>query len=342
MDLAEITSASAEEKAEPLGTHGDWPKKTFKIPASVRKQASLGIELRDEFGTKAYKERTLVGLKRANQLASGKPVVTMRDLVVMRNWFERHAGDIKGKKFSKTSPTNGWISWLLWGGTEARTWVNRELAAQVSVLRKKVKPLLSSEEYRELFSESPLSVQIQAVRRLSGIQKAGAREDDDRDLQAPASVAYDQYGKGQGYLVKTVLVPAYKGAPKPQIVLSSTEDVYRLLKSMTKLDREHLVLITMDRDCRVTAIVELAIGGVSGVDQDWNKIVGPAIIADARRVIVVHNHPTGATGREGAASPSKADKKFAKDCVSVFEGLNIQMDDFVVVAEDSYVSVLEE
>lgn len=111
--------------AEPIGSHGHYEKMTFKVPAAVAHAARHGLALREKCGTAAYKERTKVGAKRARQLSSGRPTVTLRDIVFMRSYFRRHAVDLRGQDFDPKCPTNGWISWLLWGGTAGSEWAER-------------------------------------------------------------------------------------------------------------------------------------------------------------------------------------------------------------------------
>lgn len=107
--------------ATPLGSHGKYPQVHFSVPASVAAAARKGLVLRERFGNAGYKQRTLVGAARARQLSSGSPKVTLRDIVYINSYFSRHAVDLK-ERFDPSRPTNGWMSWLLWGGTPGQTW----------------------------------------------------------------------------------------------------------------------------------------------------------------------------------------------------------------------------
>lgn len=93
-------------------------------PASVAKQAGKGLALRDEFG----RGGTQVGVGRARQLQDRRPVdvATMKK---MRAYFARHNVDKRGKGWAdEKQPSAGYIAWLLWGGEEGRSWVEKELA----------------------------------------------------------------------------------------------------------------------------------------------------------------------------------------------------------------------
>lgn len=117
-----LTPLQRNPSAKPIGSFGDYEHKTFAVPASVKREAELGLSLRERFGTAQYRDRTEVGTLRAKQLARGTPAVTLRDIVFMRAWFRRHAVDIRNKKLDRERPTNGWMSWLLWGGNAGRDW----------------------------------------------------------------------------------------------------------------------------------------------------------------------------------------------------------------------------
>lgn len=111
-----LTEASAG--AMPLGSHGDYAEMTFDVPASVAKAARLGLKLRKEYN----RGGTDVGIARAKQLSKGSPKVTLRDIVYIHSYFQRHAVD---KLWQRDPPSNGWIAWLLWGGDAGREWATK-------------------------------------------------------------------------------------------------------------------------------------------------------------------------------------------------------------------------
>lgn len=84
---------------ETIGTFGKYPSVTLRVPADVRAQAKLGLELSKKHGAEAHLARTKMGRARAKQLMAGK--ITLRDLVIMRSYFARHAGDIRGVKLNR-------------------------------------------------------------------------------------------------------------------------------------------------------------------------------------------------------------------------------------------------
>lgn len=89
-------------------------------PPAVRSAASEGLRLREKFN----RGGTAVGIARGKQLAGGK-AISRQDLGKMVSYFARHAVDKSGEGWGdKSSPSAGYIAWLLWGGDAGRKWAN--------------------------------------------------------------------------------------------------------------------------------------------------------------------------------------------------------------------------
>ena len=111
-----------------MKTLADLKKTSFEVPASVRKAAAKGLELRKEFGRgglstqEASKQGIGSGVARARDLIKGK--VSLETVKRMRSYFARHAVDAKAKGDESrgywgkdSNPSAGYIAWLLWGGS---------------------------------------------------------------------------------------------------------------------------------------------------------------------------------------------------------------------------------
>ena len=109
-------------------------KSSFDVPASVRKAAAKGLELRAKFNRgglsiqEASKQGVGSGVARARDLIKGK--VSLETIKRMRSYFARHAIDAKAKGDESRgywgqdgNASAGWIAWLLWGGDPAKRWV---------------------------------------------------------------------------------------------------------------------------------------------------------------------------------------------------------------------------
>lgn len=109
----------------------------FKVPASVRNDAILGMKMRN----KGFAGGTETGWKRGEQL-SNSSYIGIEDLANMRTWFARHGPDAKNggtsyvgycKWISEKMPMDknfakyrGAVSWLLWGGDAAYKWLKEK------------------------------------------------------------------------------------------------------------------------------------------------------------------------------------------------------------------------
>jgi hypothetical protein len=95
-------------------------------PASVRKEAKEGLELRKQYGrggltkSQAGKQGIASGVERAKQLAGGRPL-SDEDISAMYRFFIRHKAF---KKYhNQDPPSNALISWKLWGGDSGQKWI---------------------------------------------------------------------------------------------------------------------------------------------------------------------------------------------------------------------------
>lgn len=95
----------------------------LKVPSSVQRNARKGLELRKLYG----RGGTPVGEASAKRLASGS--VSLAFAKHVAEYFPRHAGDnLEQTEKSAKGPSNGYIAWLLWGGTAARDWLEKKMS----------------------------------------------------------------------------------------------------------------------------------------------------------------------------------------------------------------------
>lgn len=92
---------------------------------TIAENAEKGLRLRREF----KRGGTQVGVARARQLASGKPV--SEDVVRrMASYFARHNIDKRAANFGDDdNPSAGYVAWLLWGGDAGKAWSERKKKA---------------------------------------------------------------------------------------------------------------------------------------------------------------------------------------------------------------------
>lgn len=80
----------------------------------------------------------------------------------------------------------------------------------------------------------------------------------------------------------------------------------------------------------------MASGATTGVMVDICLIITAALKANARAIILSHNHPSG------NLKPSEADRNLTKSIQSVTRLLNIRLLDHVIVTDEGYYSFTDE
>ena len=117
---------------------GAYPGVDFRPPPEVRKEALRGLQLRkanEQRGVKVDPKTGAgpggwwIGVGRAMQLAT-LPAMPPREITRMRDYFRRHAVDLKSAGAARGQATPGVVAWLLWGGDAGRDWA-REVAGQM-------------------------------------------------------------------------------------------------------------------------------------------------------------------------------------------------------------------
>jgi len=118
---------------------------------------------------------------------------------------------------------------------------------------------------------------------------------------------------------------------------SSPQDVYEVCKRL-KLDRmpeEHIWILLTDSALNVIGVSEVSHGGISGSYLDPPNIFKRALLANARSIIMVHNHPSGDT------SPSDIDFDITRRVRDAGRKIGIELLDHVIVSHKGYTSMKE-
>ena len=100
-------------------------------PKAVADAARKGLDLRGRHG----RGGTEVGVRRAEQLME-RGLVSDRDIKSMYSYFARHAVDRRAPRWADADkPSTGYIAWMLWGGDDARDWIEglRRMLREVGV-----------------------------------------------------------------------------------------------------------------------------------------------------------------------------------------------------------------
>ena len=103
------------------------------------------------------------------------------------------------------------------------------------------------------------------------------------------------------------------------------------------LDRECLLVVSVNAKCKPVAVEMVAIGSLDSAYVVPREIFKHAVLCNARGILLVHNHPSG------DCEPSKADLDTTKRVRKAGEILGIDVFDHVIVGDekDTYYSLRE-
>ena len=117
-------------------------------------------------------------------------------------------------------------------------------------------------------------------------------------------------------------------APRTQI-RSSIDAVALLRQFLGAVDREHFVVLMMDRKNRVIGLNTVSIGSLTGSIVHPREVMKPAILSNAAALICGHNHPSG------DPQPSLEDRAITERLVEAGKLLGIELLDHVIVGDGS-------
>lgn len=111
--------------------------------------------------------------------------------------------------------------------------------------------------------------------------------------------------------------------------VTSPEDVAPVAsKYLEGVDREHLIVILLSACGQIIGINTAHIGSLKRSVVSPREVFKPAILANADRIIVAHNHPSG------SLEPSRADIQMTKNLKAAGELLDIPLIDSLVLGFD--------
>lgn len=144
---------------------------------------------------------------------------------------------------------------------------------------------------------------------------------------------------------RTIYVPFVKMAmvkekekevPYEREEIGSPEKVAAFAKKiLAGADREYLLVISIDSANKPTAVEIVSVGTINTALAEPREIFKHAILANAHRIIMVHNHTSG------RCVPSNEDIRVTKRVEEAGELLGIALQDHIIIG-DGYLSFMEE
>ena len=116
--------------------------------------------------------------------------------------------------------------------------------------------------------------------------------------------------------------------------LRSSADVSQLLREyLAGLDREHFVVLMVDKKNRVIGMNTVSVGSLDSAIVHPREVYKPAILSNAAALIFGHNHPSG------DPAPSPEDRVLTTRLVEAGKLLGMQVLDHIIIgSERSYYS----
>jgi DNA repair protein RadC len=134
--------------------------------------------------------------------------------------------------------------------------------------------------------------------------------------------------------------PADNGQVKMPWIVSTPVDAIQYLRSVWDKDRleliEECLLVCLNTRLEVLGWVKVAQGGLSAASVDPRIIFGVALQVAASRVLLAHNHPSGAL----VASPE--DRALTTRLKEAGKLLHVELVDHVILTSDSHFSFSEQ
>lgn len=96
--------------------------------------------------------------------------------------------------------------------------------------------------------------------------------------------------------------------------------------------QEHFIAIFLDARRRILSHKVIAVGTVDSVTPHPRDVFREACLANARTVILVHNHPSG------SVQPSRMDRKATRDFQEIGALMGIPLSDHIIVSRDDHFS----
>src|ERR1035437_5931225 len=138
--------------------------------------------------------------------------------------------------------------------------------------------------------------------------------------------------------VELIYKSKVKASERPHI--KTSKDAADLLKHLWSEDKidfvEQFKVLFLNRANKVLGIFEASSGGVSGTVADPKLIFVAALKANACRIIISHNHPSG------NLKPSQPDQELTQKIKQAGQFLDIKLLDHVIVTSEGYYSFADE
>ncbi|WDF69591.1 JAB domain-containing protein [Sphingobacterium oryzagri] len=118
---------------------------------------------------------------------------------------------------------------------------------------------------------------------------------------------------------------------------SLMDGVFRMIWDIDEMDvRESFYALYFNNKLDLVGYRKIADGGIDAIHVDIRLIMSSALLCNAIRICVAHNHPSG------TLRPSQADRQLTRKMIEAGKVLDIQLLDHLILTGESYYSFRDE
>lgn len=131
----------------------------------------------------------------------------------------------------------------------------------------------------------------------------------------------------------------YEDTTKEMFTFKSTNDILEFLNKyelLGYLAEENLFIICLDTRNHVTAYSQVSKGGIASTNVDVKTVFKVALLSNAEKLIVTHNHPSGSL--KASREDIELTRAIKKDC----NLLGFELLDSIIVAKNDVISFIKE
>ena len=128
--------------------------------------------------------------------------------------------------------------------------------------------------------------------------------------------------------IYTITLVRERQLPWPRVQLRQAADAAALLRAYLRgVDREHFVVVLLDRKHRVIGLNTVSVGSLTASLAHPREVFKPALVSNAAAILCGHNHPSG------DPQPSQEDRVITARLVEAGRLLGIPILDHVIVGD---------
>lgn len=121
-----------------------------------------------------------------------------------------------------------------------------------------------------------------------------------------------------------------------QVLSKSSDAADIVIPLMKDLNHEVFCVLYLNQANRLIKHEIVSTGGMTGTVADVRIILKNALLFNANKLIIAHNHPSG------NATPSEADKELTQKLREAAEWMDMRLLDHVIVAGNNYISMSDD